>query len=63
MSRNPNQAFQTLLKKNPNLQQYWQQAQMLASQNKADVVEYICKQKGLSKEQVINEARQYGINI
>lgn len=63
MSRNPNQAFQTLLKKNPNLQQYWQQAQMLASQNKTDAVEYICKQKGLSKEQVINEARQYGINI
>ena len=54
---------QTILKKNPNLQPYWEQAQMLASQNKMQAIEKICNEKGMSKEQVITEARKYGINI
>lgn len=52
-----------MIKKNPNLQTAWNQAQQLASGNKEQVIEKICKEKGLSREQVISQARQFGINI
>lgn len=54
---------QSMIKKNPNLQAAWTQAQQLASGNKEETIEKICKEKGLSREQVISEARKYGINI
>ena len=61
--KNPQQIVQNMIKKNPNLQAAWTQAQQLASGNKEEVIEKICKEKGLSREQVISEARKYGINI
>lgn len=61
--KNPQQMVQSMIKKNPNLQAAWTQAQQLASGNKEETIEKICKEKGLSREQVISEARKYGINI
>lgn len=52
-----------MIKKNPNLQAAWNQAQQLASGNKEEVIEKICKEKGLSRDQVVSEAQKFGINI
>lgn len=54
---------QSMIKKNPNLQAAWNQAQQLASGNKEEVIDKICKEKGLSRDQVISEAQKFGINI
>ena len=52
-----------MIKKNPNLQTAWNQAQQLATGNKEQAIEQICKERGLSREQVISQAQQFGINI
>ena len=61
--KNPQQMVQSMIKKNPSLQAAWNQAQQLASGNKEEVIEKICKEKGLSREQVVSEAQKLGINI
>lgn len=61
--KNPQQMVQQMIKKNPNLQAAWNQAQQLASGDKEQVIDKICKEKGLSREEVISQARQFGINI
>ena len=63
MCKNPQQMVQSMIKKNPNLQTAWNQAQQLASGNKEEVINKICKEKGLSREQVMSQAQQFGINI
>ena len=63
MCKNPQQMVQSMIKKNPNLQTAWNQAQQLASGNKEEVINKICKEKGLSREQVVSQAQQFGINI
>lgn len=62
-SQNPQLIVQDMIKKNPNLQQVWNQAQNLSQYNKEQVIEQICKEKGLNKDDVINQARSFGINI
>ena len=62
-SKNPQQMVQNMIKKNPELQTAWNQAQMLAKSNKEQAIEQICKARGLSREQVISQAQQFGINI
>lgn len=61
--KNPQQMVQQMIKKNPNLQVAWNQAQQLATGNKEQVIDKICKEKGLSRDQVISEAQKFGINI
>lgn len=61
--KNPQQMVQQMIKKNPNLQTAWNQAQQLATGNKEQTIEQICKERGLSREQVISQAQQFGINI
>lgn len=61
--KNPQQMVQSMIKKNPNLQAAWNQAQQLASGNKEEVIDKICKEKGLSRDQVVSEAQKFGINI
>lgn len=60
---NPQQMVNEMIKKNPNLQGAWEQAQMLATQNKEQVINNLCKQKGISRDELISQAQQCGINI
>lgn len=63
MSKNPQQVVQDMIKKNPNLQQAWNQAQQLAMGNKEQAIEQICNAKGISKDEIISQAQNFGINI
>lgn len=61
--KNPQQMVQNMIRQNPNLQTAWNQAQQLAKVNKQDAIDEICSKRGLSREEVISQAQQFGINI
>lgn len=61
---NPMAMVQGLVAQNPQLNQMWQMAQQMAQNpNKEQVIQQLAQQKGMSVEEVKNQARQFGINI
>lgn len=54
---------QSLINQNPQLNNAWQLAQQLSNQNKTEVIQQIAKQKGMTTEEVVNMAKNFGINI
>lgn len=64
MASNPLQMIQSMVQQNPQLSNMWQMAQQMGSNpNKEQVVQQLAQQKGMTVEQVKEEARKYGINI
>lgn len=56
--------IQSLINQNPQLNNMWQMAQQMAQNpNKEQVIQQIAQQKGMSVEEVKNQARQFGINV
>lgn len=61
---NPMAMVQSLIAQNPQANQVWQMAQQMAQNpNKEQVIQQIAQKKGMSVEEVKNQARQFGINI
>ena len=64
MASNPLQMIQSIVQQNPQLSNMWQMAQQMGlNPNKEQVVQQLAQQKGMTVEQVKEEARKYGINI
>lgn len=64
MASNPLQMIQSMVQQNPQLSNMWQMAQQMGlNPNKEQVVRQLAQQKGMTVEQVKEEARKYGINI
>ena len=64
MAPNKQQMIQSLINQNPQLNNMWQIAQQKAQNpNKEQVIQQIAQQKGMSVEEVKNQARQFGINV
>ena len=64
MAPNKQQMIQSLINQNPQLNNMWQMAQQMAQNpNKEQVIQQIAQQKGMSVEEVKNQARQFGINV
>lgn len=64
MASNPLQMIQSMVQQNPQLSNMWQMAQQMGlNPNKEQVVQQLAQQKGMTVEQVKEEARKYGINI
>ena len=64
MAPNKQQIVQSLISQNPQLNSVWQMAQQMAQNpNKEQVIQQIAQQKGMSIEEVKNQARNFGINI
>ena len=64
MASNPLQMIQSMVQQNPQLNNMWQMAQQMAQNpNKEQVIQQIAQQKGMSVEEVKNQARQFGINV
>lgn len=61
---NPMAMVQSLVAQNPQLNQMWQMAQQMAQNpNKEQVIQQLAQQKGVSVEQIKQEASKFGINI
>lgn len=61
---NPMAMVQGMVNQNPQFNQMWQMAQQMAQNpNKEQVFQQIAQQKGMSVEEVKNQARKFGINI
>lgn len=55
---------QSLIAQNPQANSVWQMAQQMAQNpNKEQVIQQIAQKKGMSVEEVKNQAKQFGINI
>lgn len=53
-----------MVQQNPQLSNMWQMAQQMGlNPNKEQVIQQLAQQKGMTVEQVKEEARKYGINI
>ena len=64
MASNPLQMIQSMVQQNPQLSNMWQMVQQMSlNPNKEQVVQQLAQQKGMTVEQVKEEARKYGINI
>lgn len=64
MASNPLQMIQSMVQQNPQLSNMWQMAQQMGlNPDKEQVVQQLAQQKGMTVEQVKEEARKYGINI
>lgn len=64
MASNPLQMIQSMVQQNPQLSNMWQMAQQMGlNPNKEQVIQQLAQQKGMTVEQVKEEARKYGINI
>lgn len=55
---------ENLIRQNPQLNNVWQMAQQLSqNNNKQEVIKQIAQQKGMKVEEVVEIAKNYGINI
>lgn len=61
---NKEQMIQSMIAQNPQLSGLWQMAQQLSQNpNKEQVIQQLAREKGISVDEVKNQARNFGINI
>lgn len=61
---NKQQMLQSLIAQNPQANQMWQVAQQLAQNpNKQQVIQQIAQKRGMTVDEVITQARNFGVNI